>query len=168
MSMNFFGYTYFLKEVIEFKPKESLCICVWQKLIMEMYATAFKFKDEWVAFIINIPIVCQEFWYQVMSCNFDSPTTIFKISCEISISSYLTNYNTTGFECDFQGVIIAFALGMWGTKRFLIISTPDHTWLMDMCSGEVVIHYSLQLLSKENTSSNGENPIPCVIQWGTH
>ena len=46
MSMNFLGYTYFLKEVIEFKPKESLCICVWQKLIMEMYATAFKFKDE--------------------------------------------------------------------------------------------------------------------------
>ena len=70
MSMNFFGYTYFLKEVIEFKPKESLCICVWQKLIMEMYATAFKFKDEWVAFIIDIPIVCQEFCYQVMSCNF--------------------------------------------------------------------------------------------------
>ena len=68
MSMNFLGYTYFLKEVIEFKPKESLC--VWQKLIMEMYATAFKFKDEWVAFIIDIPIVCQEFCYQVMSCNF--------------------------------------------------------------------------------------------------
>ena len=44
MSMNFLGYTYFLKEVIELKPKESLC--VWQKLIMEMYATAFKFKDE--------------------------------------------------------------------------------------------------------------------------
>ena len=64
-----------------------------------------------------------------------------------------------GFEYDFQGVIIAFALEMWGTKRFLIISTPDHTWLMDICSGEVVIHYSLQLLSKENTS-NGENPIP--------
>ena len=106
-------------------------------------------------------------WCLVTS-NFYSPTTIFKISCEISISSYLTNYNTTGFECDFQGVIIAFALDMWGTKRFLIISTPDHTWLMDMCSGEVVIHYSLQLLSKENTSSNGENPIPCLIQWGTH
>ena len=105
-------------------------------------------------------------WCLVTS-NFYSPTTIFKISCEISISSYLTNYNTTGFECDFQGVIIAFALDMWGTKRFLIISTPDHTWLMDMCSGEVVIHYSLQLLSKENTS-NGENPIPCLIQWGTH
>ena len=46
MSINFLGYTYFLKEVIEFKPKESLCVCVWQKLIMEMYATAFKFKDE--------------------------------------------------------------------------------------------------------------------------
>ena len=43
-TLKFIGYTYFLKEVIEFKQKESLC--VWQKLIMEMYATAFKFKDE--------------------------------------------------------------------------------------------------------------------------